>query len=364
MTSSRKQQANKKNARRSTGPRTSQGKAISRLNAAKHGLSGKHLFVNPGYDDEERERFDVLIDHFTSELKPVGVLETKLVGKIAECFVRAERAARCEIGEIQKLSKVELLSNVLQRIELKEEVLSTLSMRVVLSQMSKPSVDEQENRRMLEREGDARKKLRQSALGLSYLITVLDNVRDQVQSGGLTSSHMSILGAFFGVSIESTVVEILTAIGPDRLSELGTSNPISLSAEEKARVLLVIDEEKSTLSTFLKIVEARDEYSSKASKLAAALPESKTLDRILKYESSIERQLYRALGQLERLQRARAGEFVPPPFDLEIRQRTAARLADHFRQKCEVSAGEQSNNENFLEFLVRGYRRSARFHSR
>lgn len=50
--------------------------------------------------------------------------------------------------------------------------------------------------------------------------------------------------------------------------------------------------------------------------------------------------------------------------DLDVRYRTAVRLADHFRQKCEVPAGEHAIPENFLEFLVRGYRRGARFHSR
>ena len=39
MTSQRRIEANRRNARRSTGPRTDDGKARSRLNAVKHGLS-------------------------------------------------------------------------------------------------------------------------------------------------------------------------------------------------------------------------------------------------------------------------------------------------------------------------------------
>jgi uncharacterized RDD family membrane protein YckC len=50
--------------------------------------------------------------------------------------------------------------------------------------------------------------------------------------------------------------------------------------------------------------------------------------------------------------------------DLQVRNKAAVRLADHFRQKCEIPSGEHTNPENFLEFLVRGYRRGARFHSR
>ena len=39
MTSSEKQAANRRNAKRSTGPRTARGKARSKRNALKHGLS-------------------------------------------------------------------------------------------------------------------------------------------------------------------------------------------------------------------------------------------------------------------------------------------------------------------------------------
>jgi len=46
---------------------------------------------------------------------------------------------------------------------------------------------------------------------------------------------------------------------------------------------------------------------------SVSLPESAYVDRILRYETTIERQLYRAINQLERLQRERLGDLVPPP---------------------------------------------------
>jgi uncharacterized RDD family membrane protein YckC len=58
--------------------------------------------------------------------------------------------------------------------------------------------------------------------------------------------------------------------------------------------------------------------------------------------------------------------FLQRRLDIEydVREKTAAKLADHFRMKCEASAASCKDNENFLELLVRGYRRGARFHSR
>jgi hypothetical protein len=43
----RKQQANRNNAKKSTGPRTAQGKAHSRFNALKHGLCAKRILYSP-----------------------------------------------------------------------------------------------------------------------------------------------------------------------------------------------------------------------------------------------------------------------------------------------------------------------------
>jgi hypothetical protein len=44
------------------------------------------------------------------------------------------------------------------------------------------------------------------------------------------------------------------------------------------------------------------------------------LDKVLRYETRLERQMYRALAQLERLQRMRRGESVPAPLAIELRE--------------------------------------------
>jgi hypothetical protein len=48
------------------------------------------------------------------------------------------------------------------------------------------------------------------------------------------------------------------------------------------------------------------------------LPRAAELDRILRYETSVQRQLAHAINQLERLQRARKGEHVPAPVSVQI----------------------------------------------
>jgi len=51
------------------------------------------------------------------------------------------------------------------------------------------------------------------------------------------------------------------------------------------------------------------------------LPSIEVLDKIMRYETKLERQMYRAMNQLERLQRLRQGEAVPPPLTLDVSER-------------------------------------------
>ena len=48
------------------------------------------------------------------------------------------------------------------------------------------------------------------------------------------------------------------------------------------------------------------------------LPKGAEMNRILRYEASIQRQLAQAINQLERLQRTRKGEHVPAPVTLQV----------------------------------------------
>jgi hypothetical protein len=58
-----------------------------------------------------------------------------------------------------------------------------------------------------------------------------------------------------------------------------------------------------------------------ARQAAAVLPSAETLDKILRYETKLERQMYRAMAQLERVQRLRRGEAIPAPLSVEVSDR-------------------------------------------
>ena len=77
----KKIEANRKNAKRSTGPRTERGKSIARFNAVTLGLFARHVVI-PICDGYKPERdFQSLLDSLHQDFQPVGFYEEWLVGK-------------------------------------------------------------------------------------------------------------------------------------------------------------------------------------------------------------------------------------------------------------------------------------------
>ena len=83
---------------------------------------------------------------------------------------------------------------------------------------------------------------------------------------------------------------------------------------------LVMEEINECQKRLEELARRRGNADLKATRLiqSKSLPDALTMDRILRYETAIERQMYRALNQLERLQRQRAGYNVPPPISIDV----------------------------------------------
>ena len=87
MATSRQIEANRRNAQRSTGPRTEVGKARSRLNARKHGLTSKMLLIV----GETSNDFDELRAELLEEFDRRSAFECELVERVAGILWRLRR---------------------------------------------------------------------------------------------------------------------------------------------------------------------------------------------------------------------------------------------------------------------------------
>jgi hypothetical protein len=92
MATAKRTEANRRNAQKSTGPRTEEGKRTSSLNAYKHGLTGQRVIMTA----EEAEARDRFTNSIFEDLKPVGAMEETLVQSIADSHWRIHRAVAIE----------------------------------------------------------------------------------------------------------------------------------------------------------------------------------------------------------------------------------------------------------------------------
>ena len=92
MTTKAQRRANKRNAQKSTGPKSDQGKQRCSQNALKHGLRSKHPVI-PGEDPVEYQH---KLDQLRADIRPVNSIEDSLVEQIADTSWRLKRLSRIE----------------------------------------------------------------------------------------------------------------------------------------------------------------------------------------------------------------------------------------------------------------------------
>jgi len=102
MTSLRQLEANRRNARKSTGPRTENGKHASRRNALRHGFTAETV-LEPLEDLEDYRTFEAAI---VSEYLPRTPAEQELAHRLASLFWRLRRATAIETGLLRMQGEI------------------------------------------------------------------------------------------------------------------------------------------------------------------------------------------------------------------------------------------------------------------
>jgi uncharacterized protein (DUF1697 family) len=147
--------------------------------------------------------------------------------------------------------------------------------------------------------------LERSADGCAYLHVCLRKLRNAVEiSGELTPAALDDFKLSLGnrpdvlVSRLEKLREQLAA-NPDKLE------PDALRVHHKEEVIKIIEADMERLLYVEEECERQERVEERTRQSASVLPGITVLDRILRYEKGLERQLYGAMKQLERLQKGR-----------------------------------------------------------
>ena len=92
--------ANRRNAQKSTGPRTSEGKAAVSQNAVQHGLSARQAIIS----SESQADFDLYRERMLAELAPASPMESMLAERIVTLSWRLKRVCRIQNQTIDALN--------------------------------------------------------------------------------------------------------------------------------------------------------------------------------------------------------------------------------------------------------------------
>ncbi|MGV8120692.1 MAG: hypothetical protein AB2L14_13110 [Candidatus Xenobiia bacterium LiM19] len=274
---------NRKNAQHSTGPRTQKGKKKVSRNALKHGLLAREVIVAGAGFGENKQEFKRLCLQLEKNLQPVGKMEDILVEKIAISYWRLTRVLRVESGEIKK-----------QLLQLAED-----NQAGGMYASEKKQTDIQHIKTLIEEANIA--------------IEILK------MNDGLTQQGLEYLKKKFGPEQEQIVFWCNLLLKQLSQNETGKNEDYSQTVEELCLELIkTITDLTTKLQIKLLYVQAYYLERKEAELQSRALPPMDALERICKYETAIERQLYRAVHELERLQRLRMGEAIVPPLPVDI----------------------------------------------
>ncbi len=300
MTVTQKQlEANRKNALEG-GVKTPDGKAIAKFNALKHGLLAKEVVLTAGEGAEDPTEFAALSQDLMSQFQPQGTLEEMLVEKIAVAYWRLRRAYRYEAGLI--------------RLEL-----DTAAEKYYGKYRS-----DGEKKHRTDEQIDA--EIAQEREAFAYW---------QKDKNDLSKMHKEgrPLEDIYGWKenwefLHEKVIDLL----PENLDSEDDLKPKELrkclnkdanwSDDDIWKAL--IDDCAQRMARHQGQIEAlerereKNQQRIKVLKVLGNVPSRDELDRLLRYEGAIERQFYKALNQLERLQRLRAGDNVPAPIQVDV----------------------------------------------
>ena len=259
--SPRKRAANRQNALKSTGPKTQRGKAISQRNSWKHGLFARQMldFVTHGEDPFE---YSDLLEGLRKQFQPCGRAEELEVERIAQSWWRLKRAYRYE-NAINKVAQLDLVKR-----ELAEH--------------------EEHCKHLEERERAA--------------VELLRKAQHEIVCPG-------------PIPIPQELEQKVSALVPEYQERWRDWEKI---AERESGTEPKLTEEQKSMETYViaqiaieEIDDCAKERSAFLKEFAVAkhvIPDSEALEKLLRYETTIERSLSRSLERLERMQRARGGE--------------------------------------------------------
>lgn len=284
-------------ANRAGGPKTEEGKQVARWNATRHGIRSPAPVV-PGVENEED--WEEHRERILESLAPVGHLELTLAERVALLSWRLHRVTRYETETIA-LSQERVEDDLANRRRFGSSACGAIHPEDALAAPKEARRTE----RLLKKFPDYPDDKKLSGPDADAILWAVAGIVDEeTDLEGLTFPGVPEWAGLYGYTAEwdgwtaSLVRECLSLIASAAGEDL---EELLEGAREKAR-LDVISAKSTAEEVERQLEDMRRER---------LLPDTKTLEKVTRYEAHLSRQLFKALHELEALQMRRSGSRVP-----------------------------------------------------
>ena len=283
-----------------SGPKSEIGRRRSSRNSITHGIFSD-VTVLPG---ESRQRYLALLKDLREALLPVGGVEDLLVEKLVAIAWRHRRLLNAESAEIRRASDFYAWDETMRQSREAKTTEAEVAKSISYSDTS--LIREIRNPVILKRSLELLSELRQNIKATGF-----DRDRDSGALSIIYGSHTNLHG-----DLKQSYDDWAATA---ELSEEERESQGCATPEQCTKYFLSdLSKEIGRLQTFQRQQNAIESKRAKLEVQRRCVPESKDVDRLLKYEASLERSFDRTLNQLERIQRQRRGQPVPPRIDVNI----------------------------------------------
>jgi hypothetical protein len=157
----------------------------------------------------------------------------------------------------------------------------------------------------------------QTVEGIEFIIECLRELREAVENAGeLTEERLREYQ--HSSPNPNEIIEKLIKMRKEAVSNPDNLPVEQLRARQLRKMLEYLDYEIGYFEFLARRRQKQMEAEDRIRRAAAMLLEEPVVEKIVRYESALQRQLYRSMNQLERLQRRRLGENVPPPVLMDV----------------------------------------------
>lgn len=284
--------ASSKSLTRSTGPRTLRGKRKSRYNALKHGIFA-HVVLHGTALKESKEDYLDLVESFRESFQPVGGVEEMLVEKLAMLAWRKARAVRAEAAIIMKQTEFfrEDREALLKRASEGGQIDIAILGGGIARRFNNPYL-------------------------LNKAIRLLETLEGAIEDRGFDPNiDERVLRALYGEQGYRDGLYLSYRIFSD--PERKPSDDAQAKRDQQV-FLKSLKMEIEKLQSDMIDLEEREEKELPLKEESLAIPGEKDLDRLMRYETRLDGSFDRTLQQLERLQRVRKGQPLPPTLKVDV----------------------------------------------